>query len=181
VDGVALKSQVKQELGDLDQLLFTKVADALGAAATGGGYTATSAQDSATGNFLCGGGGGSPPSFAFMVAPSASAIGEPQPPSRWRALTTLWLTIPGLTGASECTSAGALATTTYDGSAPISVSLNGLRARSTSAPLFPPGSIIAKSIWNEALLHNDQTWGVHNLPFFLSVVENTASQLETLP
>lgn len=181
VNGVALQSQVKEEMAALDQLLFAKIADGLAAAVSSGGYTVTSAQDTATGNYLCGAAGAAPPSFAFAVAPAAAAIEEPQPPAQWRALTSLWITFPTLAGAHECTSAGALASTSYGGSAPVSVSLNSVRSGSPSGPTFRPGSIVAQSIWNEALLHNDQTWGVHNLPFFLSVIENTTTQLNTLP
>jgi hypothetical protein len=178
VDGVALQAQVENEMVALDQLLFAKIADALRAVAAGGTYTVSAAQDTSTGDYLCQAGGAAP-SFAFSAAPSA--ITEPQPPAHWRALTTLWMSFPSLAGANECTASGSVTTTTYGGVAPVSLNLGSVRAGSPPAPVFAPGSIVAKSIWNEALLHDDQTWGVHNLPFTLSVIESTMSQLETLP
>jgi len=180
VDGVALQSEAKAQMAAMDQLLFAKVADALGAAAAGG-YTVTSAEDTATGKYLCAGATAGTPSFTFAVAPAATNVTEPQPPREWRALTTLWITFPTLAGTAECTSTGALATTAYDGSAPVSVSLNGTTTGSPAARMFPPGSILAQSIWNEALLHDDQTWGIHNPPFFQTVIVNTTTQLSTLP
>jgi hypothetical protein len=181
VDGLAIETLGKSQMAALDQLLFQKIADALGAAATSGGYTVTSAEDTATGDYLCASAGTGAPAFVFTVGPSAAAITEPQPPAEWRALTTLWITYPTLKGTPECTSAGALAATTYGGSAPISIGLNSTKVGAPPAPLFPPGSIIAQSVWNEALLHDDQTWGIHNLPFFQSVVPATMAQLKTLP
>ena len=180
VDGLALQGQVKTQMAGLDQLLFAKLADGLGAVAAAG-YTVTSAQDTATGNYLCAEAGTGAPTFTFTVAPLAANITEPQPPQEWRALTTVWITFPTLSGTPECTSAGALATTTYGGSAPVSVGLNGTKTGSPATPVFPPGSIVAQAIWNEALLHDDQTWGVHNPDFFVNVIESTTTQLSTLP
>jgi hypothetical protein len=177
VDGVALQSQVRSEMAALDALLFAKIADALSAAA-GAGYTAISAQDTRTGSFLCAGASSGTPTYTFGVAPRASSIEEPQPPAHWRALTTLWMTFPSLAGTPECTASGALSGQSYDGSSPISVGLGSIQAGSA---VFPPGGIIAEAIWNEALLHDDQTWGIHNLPFSLAIIENTTTQLETLP
>ncbi len=181
VDGVALQAQVKAQMAALDRLLFAKIADALGAAATAGGYQVTSALDTATGNPLCTGAGTGAPSFTFTVGPAAASITEPQPPAEWRALTTLWVPYPSLAGTPECTSSGALAATTYGGSAPLSIGLNNVKAGSPAGPVFPPGSIVAQAIWNEALLHDDQTWGVHNQPFFASVIQATTTQLGALP
>ena len=177
VDGVALQAEVKQQMAALEQLLFTKMADTL----AGGGYSVTSVQDTATGNFLCTKAGSGAPSFTFAVGPAAASITEPQPPQEWRALTTLWVTFPTLGGTPECTSAGALTATTYGGSVPVSLSVNNIHAGSPAKSVFPPGSIVAQAIWNEALLHNDQTWGIHNLPFFQDVIVNTTTQLNALP
>jgi hypothetical protein len=180
VDGLALQGQVKTQMVAMDQLLFAKVADAFGSAASGG-YTVTSAQDTSTGSYLCAAAGTGTPSFTFTVGPTAADITEPQPPQEWRALTTLWITFPTLAGTPECTSAGALATTTYSGTTPVSVSLNGTKSGSSTSPVFPPGSIVAQCIWNEALLHDDQTWGIHNPSFFVNVIESSMAQLNTLP
>jgi hypothetical protein len=178
---VALETLGKSQMASLDQLLFEKIADALGAAATAGGYTVASALDTATGSYLCSRAGTGAPAFTFDVGPSASAITEPQPPAEWRALTTLWITYPTLRGTPECSPGGSLAGTTYGGTTPVAVSLNGLEVGSPAVPLFAPGSVIAQSVWNEALLHDDQTWGIHNLPFFQSVVLATTAQLGALP
>ena len=180
VDGAALQAAVRAQMASLDQLLFAKVASALGAAAATG-YTVTSAQDTATGNYLCAKAAAGAPSFTFTAHPAAADITEPQPVQEWRALTTVWITFRTLGGTPECTSAGALASTTYGGSAPVSISAGGLKSGSPAAALFPPGGIVAQAIWNEALLHNDQTWGIHNLPFFQGVIANTTTQLSTLP
>ncbi len=181
VDGVALQAAVKSQMVALDQVLFSKVAAALAAAAASGGYTVISAEDTATGDFLCAGAATGVPSFTFAVAPTATAITEPLPPAEWRALTTLWMPYPTLTGTSECTATGALASATYGGSAPVSINLNNVKAGSPAVPVFAPRSLVAESIWNEALLHDDQTWGVHNLPFFESVIVSTTTQLNSLP
>ncbi len=180
VDGAGLQAVVKAQMATLDQLLFAKVADALGAVAASG-YAATSALDTRTGNFLCAAASAGPRSFTFSVAPAAASLGEPQPPARWRALTVQWMSFPSLGGIPECTAAGALATTTYDGSAPVSVNLSSITAGQGAAHVFPPGSVVAEAIWNEALLHDDQTWGIHNLPFYLDVINATTAQLTALP
>jgi len=180
VDGVGLQAPVKAQMGALDEILFAKVADALGAMAPAG-YTVTSARDTATGGFLCMGAGAAPPSITFKVAPTASTITEPQPVAEWRALTVLWASFPTLTGTPECTSTGALAGMTYSGAAPVAIDLDSVKSGSPAASVFPPGGIIAKAIWNEALLHDDQTWGIHNLPFFQAVIDSTTTQLASLP
>jgi hypothetical protein len=56
-----------------------------------------------------------------------------------------------------------------------------VKSGTPAAFVFVANGILAKSISNEALLHNDQTWGIHNFPFYQAVIDNTTAQLKTLP
>jgi hypothetical protein len=49
------------------------------------------------------------------------------------------------------------------------------------APLFPADGVLAKALWNEELLRNDGTRGVHNLPFYQAVIDATLAQVRALP
>ncbi len=181
VDGAALQAEVKAQMSALDSLIFAKVADALAAAVTANGSYTVSAQDTGTGNYLCAAGGATAPTFTFTAAPLASTITEPLPVQKWRTLENpLWWTIPGLDGTLECTSKGALATTTYDGTSPLAVGVYGTVSGATPAPVFVQSSIIAKAMSNEAIVHNDESWGIHNLPFTQALIANTTTQLNTL-
>ncbi len=173
VDGAALQADVKAQMLNLDNLIFAKMIKAL---TTAGSWVAP-AQDTATGNYLCTGAGAANPTFTFAAAPSS--IVEPQPIQKWRSLGTgVWLVVPGLSGTLECTSAGALASTTYNGTAPLSVGPGNIKSGGNY--VFTAASVIAKAMSNESMLHNDETWGVHNLPFTQTVITNTTAQLNLL-
>jgi hypothetical protein len=184
VNGAALQADVKSQMLKLDNLIFAKVADALQAAVTLNGNYTVSAQDTLTGNYLCAA-ATSPkaPLFTFTVAPLASTITEPLPVQKWRTLENpLWWTIPGLTGTPECTSKGVLvAGVTYNGTAPLAVGEYGAVSGAGATPIFFANSIIAKAMSNEAIIHNDESWGIHNLPFTQALITNTSAQLDTLP
>ena len=182
VDGVGIQDGVKAQMATLDTLIYTKVADLLKAAVTANGSYTVSAQDTLTGNYLCAAASAKAPVFAFTLAPVASTITEPLPVQKWRTLENpLWWKIPGLTGTLECTSAGALATTTYNGTAPLAIGEYGAVTGAASTPVFVANSIIAKAMSNEAIVHNDGSWGIHNLPFTQTLISNTMAQLNTLP
>lgn len=181
VDGKALQGDMQAQMATLDTLIFQKMADAMAAAVTANASFVATAQDTVTGNYLCAAASAKTPTFTFMAAPSASTITEPQPVQKWRALNTIWFVVPSLADTTECTSAGALATTTYNGSAPLSVALGGMKTGAAGAYVFPLNGIVAKATSNEALIHNDESWGIHNLPFTQAVIANTTTALNTLP
>ncbi len=181
VDGAGLQGGVKSQMAALDRLIFAKIADALAAAVTANTSYTASAQDTATGNYLCAAAGTGTPTFKFTAAPAAATITEPQPVAKWRSLNTIWFPMSTLSGTTECTSAGALATTTYNGTAPLSVGLASVKTGATPAFVFVANGILTKAISNEAMIHNDESWGIHNLPFTQTVIDNTTTQLNTLP
>lgn len=181
VDGAALQGDIQGQMLTLDKLIFSKIADAMTAAITANTSFIASAEDTSTGNYLCAAAGTTAPVFTFTSAPSAANMTEPQPVQKWRAITTVWAPMSTLKGTTECASTGALATTTYNGTAPLAFTLSSVKTGATPAVIFVANGIIAKAIWNEALIHDDETWGIHNLPFTQSVISNTTTQLQTLP
>ncbi len=181
VDGVGLQSGVKNQLLTLDKLIFTKMASTLAAKVTANGSYVVSAQDTSTNNYLCASAGTGTPTFTFTAAPNAANMQEPQPAAEWRALTTLWISYPTLNGTLECTSTGALSGGTYNGTTPLKISVGNIKSANVAVFALTTTTIIAESIWNESLLHNDHTWGVHNFPFYTDVINATTTQLNTLP
>jgi hypothetical protein len=181
VDGAALQADVKAQMQKLDTLVFAKSADAMAAAVTANGSYIAQALDTKTGNYLCAAAGSGVPTIKLMVAPAPGSITEPQPVAEWRSLNTLWFPLPSLANNPECSASGALAPSTYDGAAPLQVPLASVKTGTPAAPIFVANGVIAKAISNEALLHDDQTWGIHNFPFFQTVIAATTTQLEALP
>jgi hypothetical protein len=68
---------------------------------------------------------------------------------------------------------------TYNGSAPLAIAPGSITTNGTTV-VFVANSILAKAMSNESMLHNDETWGIHNLPFTQTVITNTTAQLNTL-
>ncbi len=181
VNGAALQGAVQSQMLALDNLIFTKVAKAFATAVTTNTSYAIQALDTATGNYLCAAAGTGTPAFTFTAAPVAATITEPQPVQKWRTLGTgLWWAPPqALSGTPECTSSGALvAGVTYNGTATLQVAPGS--ATSGGVVVISVASVLARAMSNESLLHNDETWGIHNLPFTQLVITNTTTQLNAL-
>jgi hypothetical protein len=176
VDGVAMQAQVQAQLDALDALVYQKVQSALAGAVTKYGSYKVRIVDPATGYTSSWVASGTAPSNVALSAAPVT-IGRPQPVPQHGGLSTLVLTMAAPVSFEAYDSTGAdkgpLSLTTFN------VTLSGVLAN--GAALLPGSSIVAKAIWNEQLLHNDGTLGVHNLPFFNGVINNTSAQLRTLP
>jgi len=125
-------------------------------------------------------------------APFAETAGPPVHTAPWRNLGTALVTLPTNTvivsGMPECTiPSGAttgtvVAGVTYAGG-PVVMSVSSVQAGPThttggaATPLISAISITGQSIYNEALLNNDLSLGIHNLPFYQAVIGNTMEQL----
>ncbi len=48
-----------------------------------------------------------------------------------------------------------------------------------TTPVFAPNSIMRRAIWNEMLIDNDQSKGIHNPSFVTQVLNNTINELNT--
>jgi Carboxypeptidase regulatory-like domain len=181
-DGQALQDGVKSQMAALDKAIFGSIATTLAAATN---FVVANAQDTSTGFYLCTTVVGTTPvaAFAGANAPPASSITEPQPVAKWRSLNSIWGVPVGMTGTAECTSSGGATTTTYAGTAPVQFSLGSIQpgttyvAHGATSFVFPQNSTVAKAISNEALIHDDESWGIHNLPFTQTVITNTLSAL----
>jgi hypothetical protein len=174
VNGAALQAAVKAQMSTLDKVIFGNIAATLAAETT---YTVTSVLDTVTGDYLCTTTSGTP-AFTFTGAqtPPAGTMTEPQPAQKWRSLATVWGVPQGITGAAECTSAGAVVTgVTYNGTAPVAIALGNVKVGPAS--VFLASSTVAKAISNEALIHDDESWGIHNLPFTQTVIASTMTAL----
>jgi hypothetical protein len=161
-------------MSTLDKVIFGNIAATLAAETT---YTVTSVLDTVTGDYLCTTTSGTP-AFTFTGAqtPPAGTMTEPQPAQKWRSLATVWGVPQGITGAAECTSAGAVVTgVTYNGTAPVAIALGNVKVGPAS--VFLASSTVAKAISNEALIHDDESWGIHNLPFTQTVIASTMTAL----
>jgi hypothetical protein len=173
IDGAAIQRATQARLDALDTLVYAKVGSSLAAAVSSFGSYALRAQDPATGYFS------STSTSASNVTLSAApvSIARPQPVPQHGGLATLILTLAspitfeGYDAAGH--DAGSVTTST------IAVSLASVKAN--GAPVFPGSHVIAKAIWNEQMLHNDGTLGIHNLPFTQSVIDATTARLEELP
>jgi hypothetical protein len=88
-----------------------------------------------------------------------------------------------MSGLAECngTTAPAVVPSVVYGGGPVVLSISSAQAGATHSsanlPIVSAVSITGKSIYNEALLHNDLSLGIHNLGFTQNVVENTLAQL----
>jgi len=182
VNGQALQDAVKAQMAKLDTAIFGQIASTLAAQTS---YSVGSMLDTATNLYLCNATVGTTPVMNNLTAanaPAAASITEPQPVAKWRALTTIWAVPTGLAGTAECTSTGGATTTTYNGSAPVQFALGSVQAAGTYVAkngtyVFVANSTLAKAISNEALIHDDESWGIHNLPFTQAVIGNTMNAL----
>jgi len=103
----------------------------------------------------------------------------------WRNLGSVLVTFDPnpFVGLSECNGTSSPAVVpgvTYAGGAvvlSITAAQAGAAHVSTGLPLVSAISITGKSIYNEALLNNDLSVGIHNPPFTQSLIESTLSQL----
>ena len=209
VDGDGLMGGVKSQMAAFDSAIFTAVSTVLsGTGASGYNTTFRDISQStpsaaAAAYYLCNAATGSvywpmpatavPQTYAAYVIPSLSK-GAGQHVSPWRNLTNVEVTFAAgvfPAGTAECTAPASGKTTgtvvtgvTYDGSSPLYMSITGIQAGpthlSTGAPLFNALTITAQSIYNEQLLNNDLSNGIHNLPFYSAVIENTEAKLATV-
>jgi hypothetical protein len=176
VDGAALQAATQSQMDGLDAVIYQKVQSALAGAVTTYTSYALRAQDPATGYYSSWVATGTAPSNVVLTA-APTSINRPQPVPAHGGLATLVLTFaqPVTFTAYDSTgvSHGTVSLTT------INVALTTVKAN--NAALFPGSTILAKAIWNEQLLHNDGTQGIHNFPFYQGVINNTIAQLRTLP
>ena len=177
MNGGTIQASVQGHMDDLDALIYAKVQSALAGAATTYGSYKVRIIDPATGytsSYVAS--GTAPSNIALAAAPVT--IGRPQPVPQHGGLTTLVFTMASPVTFEAFDAAGndkgPLTLTTFN------VALTGVQANGTTA-LFPGSTIIAKAIWNEQLLHNDGTKGIHNLPFYEAVLSATMTKLSTLP
>jgi hypothetical protein len=109
----------------------------------------------------------------------------------WRALSSVEATFAvnpfaGMMNLAECgsTSAPAVVPGVAYAGGPVVLSISAAQAgpthASTNPPLVSAVSITGKSIYNEALLNNDLSVGIHNLPFTQALVTSTLAQLATV-
>ena len=190
-EGATLQAQTAAQLAQLDQAIFGAIGTLFGGAGT---YN-TTVRDAATLDYLCvPGADAGTPSVYFPLsttpatyAPFAQTAGPPVHTSPWRNLGSVLVTfeinpfasIPGL---AECgsTSGPVLPGVTYAGG-PVVLSISAAQAGSTHSsknlPIVSAVSITGKSIYNEALLNNDLSLGIHNLPFTQALITSTLSQL----
>jgi Carboxypeptidase regulatory-like domain/Cytochrome c7 and related cytochrome c len=195
VDGVGLQAQFKKQMGDLDSSLYSALTTILTGAATNAtnpGYNVT-VRDAVTLNYLCTANTAAGTHIGLTIVPTSYApfsytAGPPAHVQPWRSLSNVQVTFatnPFSIGMAECTSTstGAAATTTYAGG-PVVISISsaqqGLLYASTNLPLISAISTTGKAIYNEALLNNDLSLGVHNLPFEQAVINATIAQLRTV-
>jgi hypothetical protein len=189
-DGAAIQSKTSAQMAQLDQAIFGAIGTLLSAAGT---YN-TTVRDAVTLDYLCT--GGSTPSAYLPItavpasyAPFATSAGPPVHTTQWRSLSSVEVTFasnPFATGMAECGSASSpsvIAGVTYQGG-PVVISISAAQAGPTHSaankPIVSAVSITGRSIYNEALLNNDLSLGIHNLPFTQALVANTLAQLATV-
>lgn len=190
IDGATLQAQTTAQLAQLDDAIFTAMSTLLGSAST---YN-TTVRDADTLNYLCVTGSGSPNVYLPIsavpatFAPFAVSAGPPVHTAPWRNLGNVLVTFAtdpftGMSGLAECngTTAPAVVPSVVYGGGPVVLSISSAQAGATHSsanlPIVSAVSITGKSIYNEALLHNDLSLGIHNLGFTQNVVENTLAQL----
>jgi hypothetical protein len=106
----------------------------------------------------------------------------------WRNLSSVEVTFAtnpfaGMANLAECGSTRSPAVVpgvVYQGG-PVVLSISAAQAGATHSatgmPLVSAVSITGKAVYNEALLHNDLSLGIHNPGFPQTVVTNTLAQL----
>jgi hypothetical protein len=192
-DGAALQRETAASLDQLDQAIFGAIGTLLGAA---GAYN-TTVRDAVTLDYLCVAGAASPNVYLPITAlpatyaPFAVSAGPPVHEQPWRNLGNVEVTFASnpftnIAGLAECR--GTIAPVvdpgvTYAGG-PVVLSITAAQAGSVHAPgnlpLVSAVSITGKAIYNEALLHNDLSLGIHNLPFTQELIARTLAQIGTV-
>ncbi len=196
-DGKTIQAETIGGLQQLDQAIFTATATLLGGAIVSQGAYNTTVRDAATLDYLCVTSGGATTAYLPLTtvpatfAPFALSAGPPVHVTPWRSLASVQVTFAsnpftGMTGLSECTSTSAstpLSGVAYGGG-PVVLSISSAQAGVTHSahglPLVSAVSITGRAIYNEALLNNDLSLGVHNLPFAQALVGNTLARLTTV-
>jgi hypothetical protein len=192
-DGSSIQRQTAARLGDLDQAIFGAVTTLLQSAGT---YN-TTVRDAQTLDYLCVTGTGAPSVYLPLTAvpatyaPFAVSAGPPVHTTQWRNLGNVLVTFAsnpfaGMAGLAECNGTSSpvvVPNVTYAGG-PVVLSIAAAQAGATHSSKNPPivsaVSITGKSIYNEALLNNDLSLGIHNLPFAQALVTSTLSELGTV-
>jgi len=191
-DGAVIQQQTQNGMTQLDQAIFTAISTLLSAA----GHYNTTVRDAQTLDYLCVTGDGGAlsaylplSSVPATYAPFATSAGPPVHVTQWRSLASLQVTFaqnPFPIGTTECASTNApyvVPGTTYQGG-PVVISISAAQAgpthSSSNNPIVSSASITGKAIYNEALLNNDLSIGIHNLPFTQTVIANTMAQLATV-
>ncbi len=192
-DGAVIQAQTATQLAQLDQAIFGAVRTLLGAAGT---YN-TTFRDADTLDYLCVTGAGAPDVYLPVsaspatIAPFTVSAGPPVHSVPWRNLGSVLVTFAanpfaGMTGLAECN--GTTAPQVVPGAAyaggPLVLSVSSAQAGPAHAagklPIVSAVSITGKSIYNEALLNNDLSQGIHNLPFAQALVTSTLASLATV-
>ncbi len=192
-DGATVQAETSAQMAQLDQAIFGAIGTLLGAAGT---YN-TTVRDAQTLDYLCVTGGSSPNVYLPLsetpatYAPFTVSSGPPVHTTPWRNLGSVLATFAtnpfeGVTGLAECngtSSPAVVSGVTYAGG-PVVLSVSAAQAGATHAaknlPIVSAISITGKSIYNEALLNNDLSLGIHNLPFAQSLVASTLAELGTV-
>jgi hypothetical protein len=195
-DGAAIQEDTQTRMASLDQAIYGALTTLLSAAVqSGSGTYNTTVRDAQTLDYLCVTGAGAPSAYLPLsivpatYAPFATSAGPPVHTTEWRSLASVQVTFasnPFPMGMAECASTSAPSVVpgvTYQGG-PIVLSVSAAQAGSThsssNAPIVSSASITGKAIYNEALLNNDLSLGIHNLPFTQAVVAATLAQLATV-
>jgi hypothetical protein len=191
-NGKAIQDQTAAQMARLDQAIFTAVGTLLSA----GPYT-TTVRDAQTLDYLCLTGGSAPSVYLPLTAPPATlapfnaSAGPPVHTTQWRNLSSVEVTFAsnpftGLPNLAECNSTNAPAVVqgaVYQGG-PVVLSIGAAQAGAThvsgNPPLVSAVSITGKSIYNEALLNNDLSLGIHNPAFAQTLITNTLAKLVTV-
>lgn len=198
-NGADVQAAATTQLAQLDQAIFGAVTTLLQGAVTGSGSFNTTVRDATTLNYLCVAGTGTPSVYFSLtsappnLAPFAVTAGPPVHTTQWRNLGSALVTYPAasnpfksLTGLAECgstTGPTVVPGATYAGG-PVVISISAAQAGATHSsshsPIVSAASITGRAIYNEALLNNDLSRGVHNPPFAQSLVTNTIAKLATV-
>lgn len=188
-NGAIIQSQVVSLMTQLDQGIFTAINTLLSA-----GPYVTTVRDAQTLDYLCLTGGATPSVYLPLTsapatyAPFNLSAGPPPHATPWRNLASVEVTFAtnpftSLANLAECGSTSAPAVVpgvTYQGG-PVVLSISAAQAGTTHSATHPPlvsaVSITGRAIYNEALLNNDLSVGIHNPGFPQAVIANTLAQL----
>jgi hypothetical protein len=173
VNGEVFQTDIAAQMDAVDALIYAKVKSALAAAVTAHGSYLVRAQDPATGFYSST--ASATANLSLTAAPASITRVLPVP--QHGGLTTLVFTLASPVTFTVYNAAGAAQTPVT--LTKLNVALPTVQAG--AAPVFPGSSVLAKAIWNEQLLHNDGTLGVHNFPFYRQVLSATSVQVSALP